>query len=80
MATNGDIDAFEGFKFELGDTVVHVTDRACEDTVPGLVLERLLIQTTAGIQRRYVVSFRAAETTAEEMELAKWFTSRGSGR
>lgn len=56
--------AFENFKFKIGDTVSHVVGSA-----HGLVKERWLIQTTAGVYRVYSIAFLEREIVAEEIEL-----------
>lgn len=67
---NNELAAFGSFKFKLGEMVTHVSDDA--PAPQGIVGERMLLQTPAGIERFYVVSFRASETVVREMELEPW--------
>lgn len=64
-----ELDAFEKFKFNLGDLVAHVSDEPGDDPPRGIITSRALIQSPYGLAREYVVSFRASEVAVLEMEL-----------
>lgn len=85
MATNNEIAAFEGFKFNVGDVVRSIVERVQSDTilkqgqaydmetvtmpVIGMVLARSLMQGETGISRFYVVSGPNCYGAFREMEL-----------
>jgi len=68
MATDSEISAFENFKFNIGDMVIHVTDDK-HNAQRGIIVSRSLVQFTGGTERQYCVSFRASDAIAEEIEL-----------
>lgn len=46
--------AAQGFKFELGQLVIHRCEEGRYDANPLVVINRLLVQTDAGIRRMYL--------------------------
>lgn len=65
-----EIASFEGFKFNIGDLVVHVSDDHDDSPSKGIITRRALVQDVRGVAREYVVSFRTSEVAVQEMELA----------
>lgn len=63
--------AFENFKFNIGDLVVHISDDP-PDRPKGIIIERTSVQTSGGFLRGYRISFRVSEVIAEEIELLPW--------
>lgn len=72
MTTNGEIQAFENFKFRIGDLVIRVTGGQHGDK--GIVVARALQETTAGVRRGYTVAFEEliSNVAYEEIELELW--------
>jgi hypothetical protein len=59
--------AFEHFAFNIGDMVAFVSD--APHGSEGVIVERWLIETTGGINRRYCVSFRGEPRFVNELEI-----------
>lgn len=47
------INAFEDFQFNIGDLVRHVADTRPTEAARYVVVERKLVETTTGTERRY---------------------------
>lgn len=73
MAVDNELNAFEYFRFKLGDIVLRVTDEESKDK--GIVVARSLGQCAAGMSRGYTVAFDSVAGTSqdfEEFELRAW--------
>ena len=70
-------DAFESFKFEIGDVVAHTSDVRNEGTLY-VVIQRALIETPGGISKQYMLSgVGDGSFTAHELEMKHATYERG---
>lgn len=70
-----EIDAFENFKFNVGDLVAHVS--GSYQAEKGIVIERALVQSEYGFFRWYSVAFGShTNAITTEMELKPYSLAR----
>lgn len=67
MTTASEINAFENFRFKIGDIVAHVADGSHGARL--MITERVLVETSGGLHRRYAVSGSEIAGIASEIEL-----------
>lgn len=72
MVTSNEIAAFEDFKFNIGDVVQLITDKADGETWCGMILERGLFEDNRGTYRVYFISNSESCGLRTEIELELW--------
>jgi hypothetical protein len=55
-----------GWRYDIGDPVARVADGQA-----GVVAERLLTETTAGLERWYLVAYDSCDLASRELELER---------